>query len=237
MADIYAPRRTGVGLRPTNVVTLREVLGPATRDGFAPGAFAARYALIVRPIRRAAQAMSSHNIPVGRGLQRGPAGCAGISHAGPFSRQHLPPDSNRWIGVADSGRYRLGRVPHQAGVRPGSVVRLARPSVDPQLRRDDGRALPARAHLQRTSTLARITSELWGVFKPVVRFVGRRTQIEFLTSHNDQHPSRAGTALLGRSREPHHERRADVRRRRGHASRSQRNMTWLKGRVRAWSPA
>lgn len=59
MADIRAPGRTGVGPRPSNVVTLHDVLVPATRDGFAVGSFAARYKLMVRPILRAAQAMAS----------------------------------------------------------------------------------------------------------------------------------------------------------------------------------
>jgi hypothetical protein len=98
MADIHAPGRTGVGLRPTNVVTLREVLGPATRDGFALGAFADRYTLMVRPIRRAAQAMSSQNIPVGRGPQRGPASCTagGGRLSGSLLDEQRP---SRWHGV------------------------------------------------------------------------------------------------------------------------------------------
>lgn len=98
MPDIHAPGRTGVGLRPTNVVTLREVLGPATRDGFAPGACAARYTLVVRPILRAAQAMSSQNTPDGRGPQRGPAGCTagGGRLKGSLFDEQRP---SRWHGV------------------------------------------------------------------------------------------------------------------------------------------
>jgi hypothetical protein len=98
MPDIHAPGRTGVGLRPTNVVTLREVLGLATRAGFAPGFFADRYTLMVRPIRRAAQAMSSQNIPVGRGPQRGPAGCTagGGRLNGSLLDEQWP---SRWHGI------------------------------------------------------------------------------------------------------------------------------------------
>lgn len=44
---------------PANVLTLQEILVPATRHGFGVGAFAARYTAMVRPILRAAQAMAS----------------------------------------------------------------------------------------------------------------------------------------------------------------------------------
>jgi ketose-bisphosphate aldolase len=49
----------GNGQRPANVRTLREVLGQAQRDGYALGAFAARYTPMIRPILRGMQRMQS----------------------------------------------------------------------------------------------------------------------------------------------------------------------------------
>lgn len=46
-------------VRPPNLLTLREVLGAATRGGFGVGAFSARYVPLVRPILRAAQRLHS----------------------------------------------------------------------------------------------------------------------------------------------------------------------------------
>lgn len=59
MADVPASGSVRSRRLPENVVTLREVLVPATRFGFAVGAFAARYTPMVRPILRAAQIMQS----------------------------------------------------------------------------------------------------------------------------------------------------------------------------------
>jgi ketose-bisphosphate aldolase len=59
MPDPRAPESTRPSSRPANVVMLHDLLVPATREGFAVGAFAARYTSMVRPILRAAQAMES----------------------------------------------------------------------------------------------------------------------------------------------------------------------------------
>lgn len=62
MGETRASGNIRYGRRPANVVTLRDVLVPATRDGFGVGAFAARYTPMIRPMLRAAQSMESPTI-------------------------------------------------------------------------------------------------------------------------------------------------------------------------------
>jgi fructose/tagatose bisphosphate aldolase len=59
VTDVFVTKSAQARSRPAHVVTLREVLVPATQAGFAIGAFAARYTPMIRPILRAAQAMAS----------------------------------------------------------------------------------------------------------------------------------------------------------------------------------
>jgi Fructose-bisphosphate aldolase class-II len=59
MADMQTVAGSRHSPRLDNVLTLREVLIPANRQGFGVGAFAARYIAMVRPTLQAAQAIAS----------------------------------------------------------------------------------------------------------------------------------------------------------------------------------